>query len=327
MNNPLSLSLRTIVLTTFVLLVILLSSGHSAVFLDRVVATVNGEVITWSELRKVVEVEGARSLSGLEGEEREERAKELEKYFLNSMIDVKLQLAQARKLGFEVSDAEVTAAMMDVRKKYNLSAEEFEVSLKKEGFTLEEYRKRLAEQILLSRIVNFEVKNSILVTDSEIEEYYIESQGGNFSGRGEEVRIRQIFFAMPEDEEQKADIESKAAEVVRRLNNGENFAALAIEFSEDASREFGGDLGFVGRGTVLKEVEDVAFGLETGETSSPFWSTAGLHIIKVEERREDRAFAESRDKIRDILFQKKYNEKYDQWLKILRENAYIEVNL
>ncbi len=327
MKNPLSLSLRTIILSTFVLFVLLVSSGQSAVFLDRVVATVNGEAITWSELMQVVEVEGARSLAELEGEEREEAVRELEKFFLNNMIDVKLQLAQARKFGFEVSDTEITGAMTDVRNKYKLSAVEFAASLEKEGFTLDEYKERLSEQILLSRIMGYEVKNSILVTDREIEDYFMESQGSEYSGKSEEVRIRQIFFSMPEDDAQKAGIEARAEGVLKRIKKGENFAALAIELSEGPSSEFGGDLGFVGRGTVLKEVEDVAFGLETGKVSSHFWSTAGLHIIKVEERREDEALKKSKEQIQETLFQRKYNEKYDQWLKMLREKAYIEVNL
>lgn len=321
MRNPFSLTLKAAILLILIGLILIPAGAYSAIFLDKVVATVNGEVITWSELMSVVEVEGAKALEDLEGEEREARSREVQKFLLNSMIDVKLQLMEAKRFGFDVSDNELESAVADIKMRYNLSSEALITSLRSEGFTFEEYKKRLSEQILLSKISNYKVKNNILVTESEIREYYNTGEGSA------EVRIRQIFFSMPEGEEERAALDKKAEEVMQRIKDGENFASLAIEFSEDASKEFGGDLGFIGRGTILEEVEDVAFGLKTGEVSVPFWSPAGLHIIKVEERRQSIAAKEPEEKIKDILFQRKYNMMYDQWIKMLRENAYIEVNL
>lgn len=321
MRNPLSLTLRAVILLILISQILIPAGAYSAIFLDKIVATVNGEVITWSELMGVVEVEGAKTLEGLEGKEREARSREVEKFLLNSMIDVKLQLMEARRLGFDVSDNELESAINDIKTKYNLSSDSLITSLKLEGFTLAEYKKRLSEQILLSKISSYKVQNNILVTDSEIKEYYNSGEGS------EEVRIRQIFFSMPEGEGQRSSIDKKAEEVMQRIKDGENFASLAIEFSEDASKEFGGDLGFIGRGTILNEVEDVAFSLKVGVVSAPFWSPAGLHIIKAEERRTSSIAKEPEEKIKNILFQKKYNMMYDQWIKMLRENAYIEVNL
>ncbi|MBI4843540.1 MAG: peptidylprolyl isomerase [Nitrospirae bacterium] len=323
MKKPLLLILKTLILSALVWQLSLPAALHAALLLDRVVATVNSEVITWSELRSVVEMEGAKALEGLEGDKREEMVAELEKFFLNSMIDVKLQVMEAGRFGLSVSDAEIEAAVSDIRKRYNLSAEAFAESLMTEGFTMQEYKKRLSEQILLSKIAGYEVKNSVLVTENEIDDYY-KSAGGEDV---EEVRIRQIFFSMPKDEGEKNAIEARANEIFKKIESGDNFAALAMEFSEDASREFGGDLGFVGHGAILKTVEDAAFALKPGETSKPFWSTAGLHIIKVEEKRQNPGLMEPREKVKEMLFQKKYNERYDQWIKSLREKAYIEVNL
>lgn len=321
MRNPLSLSLKAVIFLILIGQILIPKGSYSAIFLDKVVATVNGEVITWSELMSVVEVEGAKALEGLEDKEREIKSGEIAKFLLNSMIDVKLQLMEAKKLGFDISDNELESAIADIKTRYNLSSEALITSLQAEGFTFAEYKKRLSEQILLSKISNHRVKNNILITDAEIKEY-------NNSGEGSaEVRIRQIFFSMPEGEEQKKALDKRAEEVMQRIKAGENFASLAIEFSEDASKEFGGDLGFIGHGTILKEVEDVAFSLKAGDVSAPFWSPAGLHIIKAEEMREINVGKEPVEKIKDILFQRKYNMLYDQWIKMLRENAYIEVNL
>jgi peptidyl-prolyl cis-trans isomerase SurA len=302
-----------------------LEKSYGGILLDRIVATVNGEVITWSELRKVIELEGKEFLKGTTGEERERKIKELEKSFLNDLIDMKLQLQEARRIGLDVSDSETEGAINEIKKKYNLTDEAFINSLKAEGFTLEEYKTRLAEQILLSKVVNFEVRNNIIISDREIEEYY-EANKEKYSEK-EKVRIRQIFFAPPEDEAKRADIEAKAEEVIERIKKGEDFAKLASEFSEDPSREFGGDLGYVSRGSILKEIEEIAFGLKTGEVSKPFWSSKGLHIIKLEDRIEGKDIEEVREEIKEILFERAFKLRYDEWIKKLREKAYIEIKL
>ncbi len=301
------------------------SLSYSAVLLDRVVATVNNEVITWSELRRDIELESKEFLKGFTDEDREKKIKELEKSFLNSMIDLKLQLQEAHQAGLDVSPSETDSAIADIKRKYNLTDESLIESLKAEGFTLEEYRTRLAEQILLSKVVRYEVKDNILITDKEIEEYY-EANKEKYR-KEEKVRIRQIFFAKPEDDTQKVNIEAKAENIIQRIKKGEDFAKLAREFSEDSSREFGGDLGYVSRGSVLKEIEDVAFALKVGEFSRPFWSSTGLHIVKLEGRIEGSNIEEIRNKIKEILFEEAFKLRYEDWVKILREKAYIEMSL
>ncbi len=300
--------------------------SYSAALLDRVVATVNDEVITWSELRRAIELEGIGSRRfGMTGEENEKKIEEIEKLFLNELIDIKLQLQEARELRLNVSDSETGEAINEIKKKYNLTDEALINSLKAEGFTLKEYRTRFAEQILLSKVVNFEVKPKIFISDKEIKEYY-EVNKKKYS-KGEKVGIRQIFFSAPADDSLKTAIEAKAEDMIKRIKNGEDFAKLAQEFSEDESKKFGGDLGYISRGAVLKELEDVAFALKTGEVSEPFWSPAGLHIIKLEDRTGGSSLEDVREDVKNVLFEKAFKIKYDEWIKKLREKAYIEKHL
>lgn len=301
---------------------IAVESVSGATLLDRVVAAVNDEVITWSELREVLETEGRQLIGNVE--DKDKKLKELERTFLNNLIDIRLQLQEARRIGLKVKETEIDNAIEEVKRKYNLTDEALRLSLKAEGLTMEQYRVRLADQILLSKVVNLEVKAGILISDREIEEYY-EANKDKYA-TGEKVRIRQIFFKRPEEESQIAAVEAKASEVMERLNRGEDFASLAGELSEDPSRQFGGDLGYVKRGSILKEVEDVAFGLKVGEVSKPFWSPAGLHIIKLEDRIEDN-MEKIREEIKETLFKKAFSQRYNEWLKKLREKAYIEINL
>ncbi|NOZ69521.1 MAG: hypothetical protein GXP46_09850, partial [Deferribacteres bacterium] len=274
-----------------------------AVLLDRVVATVNNEVITWSELVNMIKLEGKAYLENVPAEERRKRIRELEKPFLNRLIQMKLELQEARKMGLSVSDAEIDSAVEDIRRKFDLTEEALMASLRAEGMSLEDYRARLKEQILISKVVNYAIKSRIVITDREIRQYY-EANKEKFTGK-EKVKIRQIFFAAPADDSQKAAVEARAREVMQRLKKGEDFARLAIQFSEGPSRQFGGDLGYISRGSALREVEDVAFALKTGEVSKPFWSPAGLHIIKVEDRIEADGMEKAREKIK-ISFLKRH---------------------
>lgn len=308
------------------LFIVLCPLSFSAILLDRVVATINGEVITWSELRKRIELENKILLKDLTGEAREKKINEIEAPFLNNMIDLKLQLQVARRHGFGVGLAETDAAVAEIMKKYSLTDESLAESLKAEGFDMEEYKNQLAEQILLTKVVRYEVKTSIVIGDKQIREYY-EVNKEKYR-KEEKVRIRLIFFAGDaKDNLQKTDIEAKAEEVMQIIEAGEDFAKIASEFSEDASKEVGGDLGYVSYGSVLKEIEDVVFDMKSGEVSKPFWSSVGLHIVKLEDRTKGSEVEEIRDEIKDILFEEAFKLKLEEWVKKLREEAYIEIKL
>jgi parvulin-like peptidyl-prolyl isomerase len=309
----------------FILLlaVCVLAAGESfsAVLLDRVVAAVNDEVITWSELRKAIELDGRELISGLTGEEREKKIKGIEKPFLNRLIDMKLQLQEARELRFNVSVSEVDDAVNDIKRKYNLTDEALYDSLKREGLSLQEYRANLSDQILLLKVINYSVKSKVFISDKAIEEYY-RANIEKFQ-KDDKVKIMQIFFALPADDSRKAEIEARAQEIMERIQKGDDFAKLAAEYTGSPSVW---DIGYVKRGGLLKEVEETAFSLKPGEVSKPFWSVAGLHIIKVTDRTAGSA-EKAREEIKSVLFDKAFNTKLDEWIKELREKAYIEITL
>lgn len=299
--------------------------SYSAVLLDRIVAIVNNDIITWSELRGTIEMEARMVLDGLEGEAREKKIQEIRKTFLNTLIDIKLQIQEAQKAGLSVGSAETESAIADIKKKYNLTEDAFIESLRAEGLDIDGYREKLSEQILISKVVRQEVSENIFISDSEVKEYY-EAHKEHYL-RKERVKIRQIFFTRREDDILKSEIETRAEEVSRRIQDGESFERLAREVSEDASREYGGDLGYISRGSVLKEVEEMAFSLDIGEVSRPFWSSSGLHIVKLEDRVESSNTEEAKQKIKGILFEEVFQSKFEDWVKALREKAYIKILL
>lgn len=297
----------------------------SAVLLDRVVAVVNKEVITWSELYKMMESEASEQVKSLSDQERVKVFKENEALFLEKLIDFRLQIQEARRLGIDVSHREVAEAVENIRKKYSLSEETLRESLKQEGLSFEEYKTRLGEQLLLSQVINQQIRNKVVVSDEEISKYIQANK--QLLNEGETFRIRQIFFKKPQDESGKKGIEEKSLIVMQRLKAGEDFAVLAREYSEDPSASQGGDLGHIRKDLMAKEFIDRLKEIKQGEFSEPFWSDRGLHILRLDEKKDIRKPDELRDDVRKQLAEKRFREKYSSWIKGLRENARIEVRL
>jgi peptidyl-prolyl cis-trans isomerase SurA len=291
-----------------------------------VVAVVNKEVITWSELYKAMEFEAAAQVKNMGEEERIKLFKENEAVFLENLIDMRLQLQEARNLGIDVPQNEITEAIENIQKKYSMTQADFTVSLKKEGMSLEDYKTRLSEQILINKVVTYQIRNKVVVSDAEVNRY-MDINRETFSG-SETYKLRQIFFKKPAgDIDKKITVEEKAAEIIRRLKDGEDFPALARVYSEDSSARLGGDLGFVNKDLLAKEFVDVLSAMSAGEYSMPFWTEKGLHIIKLDEKVSAQNTDKVKEDIRKQLAEEHFSEKYRDWIKGLREKAYIEIRL
>jgi len=313
------------VILTVIPLFLITSHTNGAVLLDRVVATVNDEVITWSELMGAIMFEGKAMLDKSVAEERKKQIKELEGPFLEELINLRLQLQAARQMRLGVAEAEIDGSINEIKSNYNLTDESLNASLEAEGLSMTEYRTRLSDQILLQKTINFAVRSKIVITDKAIEEHY--NQNKDIFSEKESLRIRQIFFLNPKDASARSELLVRAEGIAQDIQDGKDFSELAGEFSEGPEKEFGGDLGYLKLGSALKEVEDAALSLKIGEVSKPFWSPSGLHIIRLEDRKGDEGLGKVRDQIKDKLFQEAFQSKYRKWRAGLKEKAYIEIKL
>jgi len=297
---------------------------YAAVLLDRVVAVVNKEVITWSELFKLMESEATEQVKALKEEERMRIFKESEAVFLERLIDSKLQLQESQRLGIEVTPEEITEAIESIKKKYALTQDSLVVSLKKEGLTFEEYKKRLSEQIAISKVVNQQIRGKIVVSEEEVKKY-MEANRELFGG-GETYKIRQIFFKRTKEGDIRG-IEEKAFLVLQKLKAGEDFSVLAREYSEDPSGRMGSDLGFIRKDYLGKEFISVLSTMNVGDFSTPFWTEKGLHIIKLDEKVSAQNISEVKEEVRKKLMEDRFLEHYKVWIRRLREESFIEMYL
>lgn len=305
-----------------ILFLILPTHSDSAVLLDRVVAIVNKEVLTWSDLYKTMEFEAHEEVKKLKPEERRRLFKENEHAFLETMIDMRLKLQEAEKKGLTISKEELNNAMEMIRNKYNMTKEDFQKAIAEEGFTLKEYEKRLSEQLLLSRIVDREVRSKIIISEQEIDEVLKKDQAMIRRLDGYVLSIIKLAAS-----DHKDSLHEKARQIKDRLSKGEPFAELARQYSSDPSSKTGGFLGFVSRSELSPQMLKALEGIAENSTTEPIQVSDGVVILMLHEKKEIKGDRELREAVRQKLLEESFNRQYRNWLKGLRERSYVEIKL
>lgn len=291
----------------------LAAPSFSAPITDRIVAVVNTEVITLSELKAEIAAEEKRVQERYHGEELRRRLQQVAYMGLTRMIERKLQMQVARAKGVEVTDEEVQRALRE---------------LQRQGEKVNEAdpndKKSIREQLLLLKVVDREVRSSIMVSEQDMQRYY-ERHIGRFA-LPEEYRISQILIR-PRAGEALSKARARAAEVFAALKQGGDFAALALKHSDGPESTKGGSLGFVRQGELLPQIEQAIASLQPGQLSEPVETAQGFHILRLDEKKppQFRPFAEVKDEIQGLVHQQKSEDVYQVWMAELKDKAFIEV--
>ncbi len=239
---------------------------------EQVVATVGTKVITQKDLIDELETVGGSQI-------------------LMNMIDVQVIGDVASKYKLSVTDEEANQELSDYKLQFQTD-EEYEVALTQSGITEQELIEQLETNILFRKLAVKDVK----ITDEEIKAYYDEHK--TELSEEEQVKARHILVSSEEE----------AKKIREQLEQGEDFATLAKEKSEDEmSAVSGGDLGFFGRGLMDPSFEEIAFSLKPGEISQPVKTEFGFHIIEVQERKEAKepTLEEAQSQVKERLMEEK----------------------
>jgi len=258
---------------------------------SEAVAKVNGEVITKDELYDLM-------------------VKAVGDQALDYLITQKIIELEAKKQNITVTDEDINKELEKVYEAYG-GETIFKQNLELSGHSLDEYKEELALTIKAKKLVEPRIE----ITEEEMKAYFDEHK--DEFAQEQQVHARHILV----------DDENLAREIYEKLKKGEDFAELAKQYSTDtATKDNGGDLGFFGKGEMVEEFEKVAFSLKVGEISSPVKTEYGYHIIKVEEKKEAQEpnYENSKEKIKDILFDQKFQEEYYSWIQELYSQYEIE---
>ena len=292
---------------------------------QKVAAKVNGKVITYQDLNGEFR---SRSRVPFESVQDDPRAQEARKRLLQQMVAQELLFLEAERQKLAVAPAAVSGRLKDIRSRFP-SDEAFKQALTSSGLTEAKLEKRIKRGLMVEELVEKEILDKIVVSPEEVKAFYQEHKDDY--AQEEEVHARHILIkvapgASPEDDGKAKD---RAKAVLARAKKGEDFAALAKETSEGPSGARGGDLGYFGRGKMVKPFEEAAFKLKVGEVSDPVRSSFGYHIILVEGRREAKrpSYEEVKDRVRDDLVREKAAAGTREYIEGLRAKAKITINL
>lgn len=306
------------------------SIGVGAKIIDQVIATVNEDIITMSELDEAMEIythqlSQMQNRPPISGQEKSA----LERRILEELIDKKLMENYALEKGIGASEEEINHAIEDVLSKANIDKTQLQQALEKDGIPYEEYRDQIRDQIVKAKLIHREISSHIDIKEAEIEGYYLDHPEEFQTEEG--FNIRHILLPLPKkpSPEMIEKTRAEALRIRREILDGLPFEKAALKYSGDATAAKGGELGFFRKGDLNPEMEKAVSSLHEGEVSEPIRSPLGFHLIKLEERTsgEERALEKVKEMIREKLYELSAERKFEDWRMNLRKNAHIEVFL
>jgi peptidyl-prolyl cis-trans isomerase SurA len=268
------------------ILILMLAAAVFAVAteIDRIVATVGGDIILYSDLQR--QITQMRS-SGV----RDELLNSAE--VLNNMVEHRLMIQKAKDLGITVDEKAIKSYaeryIAQIKSQFETEAD-FQAELRKMNTSQRDLMNYFVEQIteseLTKQLVDKHISSQARVEEAEMRAFY-EASKDSMAVKPVSWDLRMILREVKPSDTVIAALRAEAETLQQRADNGEDFAALASEYSDCPSKAQGGDLGFFKRGMMVKPFEDAAFAMGVGEVSGIVESQFGYHIIKVTEVKGD----------------------------------------
>jgi len=270
-------------------------------FTDRIVAVVNKEIITWTDLQHEIRDEFSRLKAKYRGEEFERRYTQKQREVLNALIDERLQLQEAKAKGLSITQEEIDAALRRTPLPPTQTEEEF------------------GRRLLLKKILNFEVRRNVVVEEEELRRYY--EANPNIFRTPPQYRLKQIFLAA-NDEIARLGAKTKAQVIYSDWRPETSLEDLAAQHAQ-----FVTELGWVEEKDLVPPLAQAVKELIPGTLSKPIETQGGVHLVIVEDVKESKPspFEQVEREIRAQLLKQRGEEAYREWLKDLQQKAFIDV--
>ncbi|HVI19181.1 MAG TPA: peptidylprolyl isomerase [Gaiellales bacterium] len=298
----------------------LLAPARGQVVPQRIAAVVNDDVITSQDLIDRLNLAIATGNLPNDAATRQRLAPQV----LRGLVDEKLQLQEAKRLGQTPSDAEVDQAVTTVAQRNRTTGPELLNYLSQRGLNPATLREQLRAQVAWLKVLGREVRPRIVVTQEQID---LAMKRSAVKAGDRELLISEILLPVY-SRGQEASVTDDARGLVATLRGGASFAALARQVSASASAQNGGDLGWVRVSAITPDLRDQIEALPVGQISDPIVSPAGVHIFQVRDQRAVAAAApQDRAAVEQTIQQEQIERQSARYLRDLRRDAFVDVRL
>ena len=288
------------------------------------VAIVNGSVITSEEFNR--ELNPIKQRISQQGQKISPVQLEgIRNKILDNLINIELLFQESRNNGIEVEKEAIDSQIKSL--KQNLSNDtEFKNFLSELNLSERAFKLKIKKGIAIQKLIETQIADKIKISDEESKAFY--DTNPDLFKQPEQIKASHILIKVEPgaDEIKKSEAKQKIKNIQQKLNKGEDFAALAKEFSEGPSKNNGGDLSYFQQGQMVKPFEDAAFALKTEEVSNIVETQFGYHIIKVVDKKPEKtiAYKNVKENLAQHLKQEKTNQEVKLYLQKLREKSKIE---
>ena len=260
-----------------------LLAQSATTIIDRIAIVVDEDVIMQSELEE--RFEAVRSQISSQKNARMPSDDVLNKQIEEQMIIESLQLQRAERAGIRISDEEINNTLAQIAKENNLSLNEFKDALTVDGISWSGMRSRVSRELKINRLQQGIMRRRIQVSDQEIKNFLSSELGSNLTA--DQYRLGHILIPIPENPSNNdlKTASSQANSIFSKIKEGDDFRALAIEFSSGQNSLEGGDLGWRKAAQLPTIFSELVHNMEIGETRSPIRSGRGFHILKLFNKR------------------------------------------
>lgn len=295
---------------------------------DRIVAIVNNDIILLSELEKALApyIKNIKERNLPEAAEAKIMA-QARKDMLDSLVNEKLGSQKAAELGIFVDDEEVNQGIAQMKKTMLFSEDAFRSYLEETGYTLDEYKEQVKNQIIKSRLLSREIKSKTVVTQDEIEAYY-KAHPDEFAV-GTWYHLKHIIMLTPKTAgpEVKEAVRKKMAEIHLQITTGESFENMARQYSQSSVAENGGDLGRFNENDLADDIKEPIVNTPEGDITPVIETDFGFQIFYVQSivNQDGNLDDDARARIHKKLYDKKLDEKFNTWMNELRDSAHIKI--
>ena len=248
--------------------------------LDRIVAVVNEDVVLQSELDRQV---SAVMTQYANNPQQLPPRDVLERQLLNRVIVQKLQVERANSTGVKLSDADIDQSLAGIARQNNMEVSQLRGAIESQGMNYDQFRRNVAEQVIVQRLRQRVAQNEVQVSDAEIDSLIA---NGNINAG--QLHLGYILINVPDGATpgQVDEALAKAQEAKQQIEGGMDFTAAAIRYSNAENALQGGDLGWRSRNELPPALVEVADTLQEGAVSEPLRGPNGFHLIQLKGKRD-----------------------------------------